>query len=196
MFLLLLSRKLNIISVMKMIYTIKLTNLIFFLYFLTITSTIQSQFSITNRTKSDFWKNVQIGGGFGLSIGNGFTDVTLAPNLIYNFNPFIAFGGGLQGSIISQKDKYSSTTYGASLITLFNPLDEIQLSIELEQVRVNSSFQSIDGNLKNNFWNTGLFVGAGYRSDNATVGVKYNLLFNKDKNVYSDAVMPFVRLYF
>ena len=140
---------------------------------------------------------MQFGGGFGISIGSGFTDVTLAPSGIYNFNDYISIGAGLQGSIVSQKDYYSSGIYGVSVLTLFNPVEEIQISLEVEQVRVNNTFRNpTTGTIKENFWNTGLFVGAGYRMENVTVGMRYNLLFNKDKNVYSDALMPFIRVYF
>jgi hypothetical protein len=31
-----------------------------------------------------------------------------------------------------------------------------------------------------NYWNTGLFVGAGYRSGNATIGARYNVLTDKN----------------
>jgi long-subunit fatty acid transport protein len=149
------------------------------------------------KPKSDFWNHVQFGGGFGIGLGSGYTDVTLAPSAIYNLNDYISIGAGLQGSIVSQKDFYSSAIYGVNVITLFNPVEEVQLSIELEQVRVNNTFRNpTTGTIKDNFWNTGLFVGAGYRMENVTIGMRYNLLFNKDKNVYTDAVMPFIRVYF
>lgn len=157
----------------------------------------QSAQKQTIKPKPDFWQHVQFGGGLGISIGSGFTDITIAPSAIYNVNPYWAIGSGLQGSYISQKNYYSSGIYGISIISLFNPMPEIQLSLEIEEVRVNSSYQSIGfSEIKNNFWNTGLFVGAGYKIENVTLGVRYNLLFNKDKNVYSDALMPFVRAYF
>jgi len=125
---------------------------------------------------------VQFGGAFGISVGSGFTDITVAPSAIYKLNNYVALGTGLQGSFVSQKDYYTSGIYGASLISLFNPIEEAQISLELEQVRVNSTFQTVGGsNIKNNFWNTGLFVGAGYRMDNVTVGLRYNLLFDKEK---------------
>lgn len=149
------------------------------------------------KPKRDFWNHVQFGGGFGLSLGTGYTDVTIAPNAIYNLNQYISIGTGLQGSIVSQKDYYSSAIYGVNVITLFNPVEEVQLSIELEQVRVNNTFRSpTTGTIKDNFWNTGLFVGGGYRMENVTLGMRYNLLYNKDKMVYTDALMPFVRVYF
>jgi hypothetical protein len=160
-------------------------------------SKIYGQTDLAVKQKSNFWKQVQFGGGFGLNIGTGFTDVTLAPNAIYNLNQYVALGAGLQGSIVSQKDYYSSAIYGVNTIVLINPIEEVQLSIEVEQVRVNNTFRNpTTGTLKDNFWNTGLFVGGGYRMENVSTGVRYNLLFNKDKNVYADAMMPFIRVYF
>jgi len=144
----------------------------------------------------DFWDHVQFGGGLGLSIGSGYTDIAVAPGAIYNFNQYFAAGVGLQGSYVSQKNLYSSYIYGGTLVGLFNPIAEIQLSVELEQVRVNSTFDDAFGNYKDNFWNTGLFLGAGYRNGNVTIGARYNVLFDEDKSVYSDAFMPFVRVYF
>ena len=174
-----------------------LTMLLSTLFFFSLSFSFYGQQLDQKKQKSEFWNHVRFGGGFGLSIGSGFTDVTVAPSAIYNVNKYVSLGAGLQGSIVSQKDYYSSGIYGASIITLFNPIEEAQLSLELEQVRVNNTYRNpTTGTLKDNFWNTGLFVGAGYRVDNMTVGMRYNLLFNKDKNVYSDALMPFIRVYF
>jgi len=174
-----------------------LTKTLSILFFICLSFGVYGQQADQKQQKSEFWDHVQFGGGLGLSIGSGFTDVTVAPSAIYNFNRYIAMGVGLQGSFVSQKNYYSSAIYGANFITLFNPIEQAQISLELEQVRVNSTFQTIGGpNIKDNFWNTGLFVGAGYRMDNVTVGVRYNLLFDKDKSVYSDALMPFIRVYF
>jgi long-subunit fatty acid transport protein len=173
------------------------TKTVSILFFMCLSFALYCQDNVQNQKKGEFWNHVKFGGGFGLSLGTGFTDITIAPSAIYNFNNYVSIGAGLQGSLVAQKDYYTSGIYGASLITLFNPIEHAQISLELEQVRVNSTFQTVGGsNIKNNFWNTGLFVGAGYRMDNVTVGVRYNLLFDKDKSVYSDALMPFIRVYF
>ncbi len=147
------------------------------------------------KTPDDFWQNVQFGGGLGLSIGNRYTDISVAPSAIYNVNEYFAVGLGAQYTYVKQKDLYNSNLYGGSLITLFNPISEIQLSAELEQLRVNVKGIGYT-NFSNNFWNTGLFLGAGYRSGNVTVGARYNVLHDDNKSAYSDAFMPFVRFYF
>lgn len=159
--------------------------------------TFSLSFSQENEDFSgDFWSHIQYGGGLGLSIGGGYTDITVAPSAVYNFNKYVGLGLGLQGSYNKVKNNYSSLLYGGSVVGLFNPIDEIQLSLEVEEVRVNTTFDAIPEDIKRNFWNTGLFVGAGYRTQNVTIGARYNLLYDKEKSVYGDALMPFVRVYF
>ena len=145
---------------------------------------------------SDFWDHVQFGGGFGLAIGNDFTDITIAPSAVYRFNDMFATGVGLQYSHLKQKDFYNSNVVGGSLIGLFNPIEEVQLSLEVEEVHVNNTYDEMYGNIKKSFWNTGLYLGAGYCTDNVTIGARFNLLFDKDKDIYGDAFMPFIRVYF
>jgi hypothetical protein len=149
------------------------------------------------KSSQDFWKNVQFGGGFGLNISSQFTEINLAPGAIYRLNPKVAAGMGLQGSYVSSQGNFSSAIYGLSLLSLINPIEEFQISIELEQLRVNRNIVMIDGpNKANNFWNTGLFLGGGYGSENLVVGIRYNLLYRESDYVYSSAMMPFIRVYF
>ncbi|MFY0482574.1 hypothetical protein ACI6PS_08205 [Flavobacterium sp. PLA-1-15] len=143
--------------------------------------------------QGDFWSRVRFGGGLGLGIGSGYTDIMVAPSAVYDFNEYFSAGLGLQGSYVKSRNFFESYIYGASVIGLFNPINEIQLSAELEQVRVNLTY---DNEFKENFWNTALFLGAGYRAENITIGVRYNVLHDEDRNVYNDAFMPFVRIYF
>lgn len=179
---------------MKIILNLKRTLFVVALFFFSFISSIYSQKNDSLKTKNEFWEHVQFGGGLGLGIGNGFTNIAVAPSAIYNFNQYVSAGVGLQYSYLKQKNLFDSHTYGGSIIGLVNPIEEIQLSIELEQLCVNVNYENI--NLKENFWNTGLFLGAGYRTQNVTIGARYNVLFDKDRNVYGDAFMPFVRVYF
>ena len=149
------------------------------------------------KSSPSIWKNVQFGGGIGLNISNQFTEINLAPGAIYRFNPKVAAGMGLQGSYISFQGNFSSAIYGLSLLSLINPIEEFQISIELEQLRVNRTLVMNGGpDKKTNFWNTGLFLGGGYGGDNVVVGIRYNLLFKESDFVYSSAMMPFIRVYF
>jgi hypothetical protein len=50
---------------------------------------------------------------------------------------------------------------------VIQPIPVIQLSAELEELRININ---LDGHSNSqDYWNTGLFLGAGYRSGNATI---------------------------
>jgi hypothetical protein len=157
------------------------------------TKSMYAQLSNSN----NFAKKVQFGGGIGLNFGSGFTDISLSPSAIYNFNPYVALGASAQFGYIKAKNSYETYTYGGSLITLVNPIPQIQLSAELEQLRFNTDYRSINGNLaSDNFWNTALYLGAGYRTNHVTFGVRYDVLHDDNKSIYSEAFMPFVRVYF
>ncbi|MDG2433901.1 hypothetical protein [Flavobacterium sp.] len=168
--------------------------LIVFILFVSNNLTAQQR-TFSSNPAADFWNKVQFGGGFGLSLGSGYTDISIAPSAIYNFNEYVSMGVGLQYTYASQRNFYTSNLYGGSIIALVNPIPEIQLSAELEQLRVNVKGTG-QNDFTNNFWNTGLFVGAGYRTNNVTVGLRYNVLYKENQGAYSDAFMPFVRVYF
>ena len=147
-------------------------------------------------TKNNFWDSVQFGGGLGLGLGSGYTDIMVAPSAIYNFNEYVAFGIGLQYSYVSQRNFYSANMYGGSALALLNPIPEVQVSMELEQLRVNRTFENEFDFSNQNFWNTALFFGVGYRNENITVGIRYNVLHKDRNNIYTEAFMPFVRVFF
>lgn len=147
-----------------------------------------------------FWDKVRFGGAVGAGFGTGYTNVSLAPAAIYEFNEYLGLGLGIQGSYIKDKGvyaDYSSWLYGGSVIGIVNPLPQVQLSVELEQLRVNLEVDDHTfEDYEDNFWNTALFLGAGYRNGSVVLGVRYNVLFDEDDFVYSTGFMPFVRLYF
>ncbi len=174
-----------------------LTKYIFIVITILFYENVIAQYTQIPQSRSPFWEKVQYGGGIGMSFGNGYTDISLAPSAIYNVNPYLGVGLGLQGSYVSSKGYYNSAIYGGSIITLINPIPQIQLSVTLNESRVNNRYQTIsNGTISDDFWNTALFLGAGYRTGNVTIGFTYNVLFNENDNVYGDALMPFVRAYF
>jgi len=164
----------------------------FLFFFLVFPMAVSAQ--TAPQTQSDFWRKVQFGGGIGASFGSGYTDVSIAPGAIYNVNPYFATGVGLLGSYSREKNFYESYIYGGSIIELFNPIEQVQVSAELEQVRINRRFSG--DNFSDNFWNTALFIGAGYRAENVTIGARYNVLYKESDLIYGSAFMPFVRVYF
>lgn len=146
----------------------------------------------TPKQPSPFWSNVQFGGGIGLGFSSGYTDILLAPSAIYNFNPIVALGAGVNLNYVASKNFFSSFVYGISTIVLVNPIPEIQLSVGLNQSRVNYNEKFY--NYSENYWDTSLILGAGYRTGNVTVGIGYNVLQNDRYD--TDPFVPFVRAYF
>lgn len=170
---------------------------VFLVILLTFTATFYAQEKPLPKAKTgQFWEHVQFGGGLGLAVGNDYNDISVAPTAIYNFNDHFAFGTGLQYSNLKQKHYYSSNVYGGSLIGLYSPLEEIQFSLELEEVSVNNQYMELGGDYKRSFWNTGLFFGAGYQEGGVTIGARVNFLYDKNKDIYGSAFMPFVRVFF
>lgn len=146
--------------------------------------------------QNDFWKNVRYGGGLGLNFGNGFFGATIAPSAIYQFNNQVALGVGLNATFNNQKDVFKTTVLGGSLFGLYNVIPEIQLSGEFEQLNVSRRYD-IKVNVEDeNYWSPALFLGAGYRSGNVIVGVRYNVLHDNEKSIYIDPWVPFVRFFF
>jgi hypothetical protein len=145
--------------------------------------------------KNDFWEHIRFGGGIGLSTGNNIFSATLAPSAIYDFNSQFSLGLGLNGSYYNQKNFAKSTILGGSIISLYNPFRELQLSGEFEQNHVSRNFNDPTFT-DDNYWIPALFIGAGYRTNNITIGVRYDLLFDDKKSIYANAWAPFIRVYF
>ncbi|TVZ52386.1 hypothetical protein [Dokdonia sp. Hel_I_53] len=179
-----------------MIRFIKIYSLVIILPLIFSESVFSQEFEVEK--KNDFWNKVHFGGGLGLNFSRGYTQISVSPSALYQPNSYIAYGPGLNYSFQKFGD-YKTSLIGGSAIFLYNPTNFLQLSTEIEQLRVS---QSIDGEPDiPNFWNTGLFVGAGYRLNIGgqglgAIGIRYNLLYNDNDSVYADAWLPFVRVYF
>ena len=174
-------------------YIIFSISLICSLFFINITTAQDS----TLVKKSDFWKNVRFGGGLGLSSTSNFFTLGVSPSAIYDFNDQVSLGLGLNYTYNKFDNRYKSNIYGGSVIGLFNPVREVQISGEFEQLFVNRKFEGTLSDLKDDsYFSPALFLGAGYRTNNVTIGARYNVLFDKEKSVYGDAIVPFVRVYF
>lgn len=169
--------------------------LCFSIFFICISS-IHSQ-EDNQRVRGNFWQNVRFGGGFGLGFGNGNFSGTIAPSAIYDFNDQFALGLGLNAIFSKRRDFYKSTVLGGSVIALFNPIDVIQLSTEFEPLHVNRNFdEDFVSNADDKYWYSALFLGAGYRTGNVTIGIRYDVLYDEDKSIYADPWIPFFRVFF
>lgn len=145
--------------------------------------------------ENSFWNNVRYGGSLGLAFGNGNFTGSLAPSAIYDFNRFFSSGVVLNGAYTSG-DFYKATSLGGSVIGMFRPIKEIQLSTEYEQLNINRRYEYDGGTFREQEWVPALFLGIGYNTGPVVTGVRYNVLHDDDKSFYGSAFMPFVSIYF
>ncbi len=145
--------------------------------------------------KGDFWSHVRFGGGLGLGFTNGGFNGSISPSAIYQATDNFAVGTSLSFNYAKFNDN-KLLAYGGSVLTLFNPIQFIQLSAEFEELRINKTIAAIPNDIKDDYWSPGLFLGLGYTDRNFTVGIRYDVLYDDQKSIYANAWMPFVRVYF
>lgn len=146
-------------------------------------------------SSNNFWDNVRFGGGIGIGFTNGSFNGSISPSAIYQVNEQFAAGTSLNFNYAKFNDD-KLFAYGGSILTLYNPIPNIQLSAELEQLRINRTY-ALDGvNREDNYWSPALFLGLGYSNQNVTFGLRYDVLYDDNKSIYANALMPFVRVYF
>ncbi len=148
-----------------------------------------------NAQDGNFWSNVRFGGNLGIGVTNETFNIVVAPAALYQFNPWYSAGLGLHFGYTDAQD-FTATNYGASIISLFDPIPELQLSAEFEQMGVSQTLELDGGNRKDDYWYPALFVGAGFRTGPVSVGIRYDLLYDDDKSIYASAYAPFVRVFF
>lgn len=178
--------------------TLKLILLIMFLVFSnnsfsqTSTDSIQKKSVDTLLVKKE--KKLKFGSGFGLNFVGG-TNINISPNLTYHVSEKIAFGLGVQYNYLSIKDIQTTNTYGANTVFQYRPSQKIMTLLEFAQLRVSTKSEIDDS--KRKYWDSALFVGAGYYiTKKISVGAKYNFLYKEDESIYSSPIIPFVNISF
>ncbi len=155
----------------------------------------QEEVSTENQSPKPFWNNVRFGGSLGLGFGNGYFNGSLAPSAIYDFNRVASAGVGISGAYAKQNN-FKATSVGGSLIGMLRPIRAIQLSAEYEQLNITRRYELDGGNRKDQYWVPALFLGIGYNTGPVVTGIRYDVLHDSQKSFYSNALMPFVSIYF
>jgi len=144
---------------------------------------------------NDFWNKVRFGGSVGLGFTNNGFNGSISPSAIYQFNNQFAAGTSLSFNYAKfNDDKFLA--YGGSVLSLYNPIPQLQFSTEYEQLRINRTIFTQTTDIEDNYWLPAIFIGIGYSTYNITFGLRYDLLYNDRKSIYGNAFMPFVRVYF
>jgi len=144
------------------------------------------------------------GGNLGLSFWNGGTDILLAPKAYYNVSPKFLTGFGLTYIYSSYKDsfgKYNQNSFGGSVMGAFRPIPYFQLSAEYEGLQTNGNgtvYILGSNNVESDYsyWNNAIYLGASFVSRNVSFGIRYDVLYDANRSVYSSAWSPVIGFYF
>ncbi|WP_369047790.1 hypothetical protein [Tenacibaculum sp. UWU-22] len=158
----------------------------FIIIFIFVSSMIFSQ-SDDNK----FLDNVRFGGGLGFGFGSNNTTISLTPVAVYDFNEEFSLGASL-GYMYNKSGDFKSNIYSFGLLSLYKPIYQIEFSFDLKQLFINRSFSTT----KDNYSYPSLNVGAAYISQKVALGIRYDVLYKKDKSVYPNAFSPFIRVLF
>jgi len=144
------------------------------------------------KQKSEFWDKVRFGGGFGLNFGNNFFTLALTPTAVYEINDQFSLGGGV-GYRYTKNGDLKNNVFSLSALGLYNPIQQLQLSSEFEQLFVNQKLDSF----KNSYNYPALYLGIAYRVGRfSTIGINYDVLYDENKSIYSSPITPIIRIFF
>ncbi len=143
-----------------------------------------------------FIDDVRFGGGINIGVGNSYSTFSISPSVLYGFSNEFSAGLSFKYVYVKNKSTINSTTniYGGSILALYKPMNTIQFSTEFEQLKIDQKYASDFGS---NLWQPALYIGAEYVTGNISMGLRYDVLFDKTTNViYSSALSPIFRVYF
>ena len=144
-----------------------------------------------------FIDDVRFGGGINIGMGSSYSTFSISPSAIYDFSDEFSAGLGLTYVYVKNKSTVNSTTniYGGSLLAFYKPISTLQFSTEYEQLKIDQAYAFLNEDAS--LWQPALYIGAEYVTGNFTMGLRYDLLFDKTTNViYSSALSPVFRIYF
>lgn len=141
-----------------------------------------------------FQKHWSFGGNLGFSFWNNGTSILLGPKAYYNFSPIFLAGFGLSYMYSEYKSDfngYHSNSFGGSVMAAVRPIDFIQISVEYEGLQTNYS-----GFYTDKYFNNALYLGLSFITGPVSIGIRYDVLYDNERSLYSSAWNPFVGFYF
>ena len=144
-----------------------------------------------------FIDDVRFGGGINIGVGSSYSTFSISPSALYDFSDEFSAGLSFKYVYVKNKSTISSTTniYGGSLLAFYKPISTLQFSTEFEQLKIDQAYASLNENAS--LWQPVLYIGAEYVTGNISMGLRYDVLFDKTTNViYSSALSPVFRIYF
>ena len=144
-----------------------------------------------------FMDDVRFGGGINIGVGSSYSTFSISPSVLYDFSSEFSAGLSLTYVYVKNKSIVNSTTniYGGSFLALFKAMNSLQFSAEYEQLKIDQAYAFLNENAS--LWQPALYIGAEYVTGNISMGLRYDVLFDKTTNViYSSALSPVFRVYF
>lgn len=144
-----------------------------------------------------FIDDVRFGGGINIGMGSNYSTFSISPSVLYDFSDEFSAGLGITYVYLKNKSTVNSTTniYGGSLLAFYKPMNTLLFSTEYEQLKINHAYAFLNENAS--LWQPALYLGAEYVIGNISMGLRYDVLFDKVTNViYSSALSPVFRVYF
>ena len=145
--------------------------------------------------KSRFIDNVRFGGGINMGFGSNNSFFAITPGAIYDFSEYFSSGLSFKYMYFKNKSINPNTVniIGGSILTLFRPINSLQISTEYEQLKKSEKqvFQDADS-----LWQDALFFGLEYVTGNLAIGLRYDVLYDKTNLIYPSALSPIFRVYF
>ena len=142
-----------------------------------------------------FMDDVRFGGGINIGVGNSHSFFTISPSVLYDFSEQFSTGLSFKYMYFKNKSIAQRTTnlYGGSIISLYRPSPNIQLSGEYERLKKSDRqvFQDVVS-----LWQSALFIGVEYITGNIAIGLRYDVLYEKTNLIYPSALSPVFRVYF
>lgn len=146
------------------------------------------------KTTQDYTKYWGFGGNIGLSFWNGGADILVGPKAYYHISPKFLTGFGVTYIYSEYKNNvysYHANSFGGSILLAVRPIPYIQISTEYEGLQTNYS-----GYYSDEYFVNALYLGLSYVSDPVSFGIRYDVLYDTNKSVYSSAWNPIVGFYF
>ena len=143
-----------------------------------------------------FIDDVRFGGGINIGVVSSYSTFSISPSALYDFSNEFSAGVSFTYVYVKNKSTISSTTniYGGSLLAFYKPINTLQFSTEFEQLKIDQKYAFAYGS---DLWQPALYIGAEYVTGNISMGLRYDVLFDKTTNViYSSALSPVFRIYF
>ena len=137
---------------------------------------------------------VRMYGGFGLGISNNGFYMDVQPGLLFRIRPGFYMGANLQLTYQSYRNfgnRAHFFVYGADALAMYLPWRFLELSIDYQYLFVRRKVGSAISR-----WEVPAFyLGAGYRTQNVAIGVRYDILYNPSRSIYPSAFTPYIRIY-